>query len=56
MFCKEVWSPSSSGYIQVELLEFEYNFSYFIIRLTPNNPYMGRTAPLTSKRCSLYIY
>ena len=27
-----------------------------INRLTPNDPYMGRTAPLTSKRCSLYIY
>ena len=27
-----------------------------INRLTPNNPYMGRTAPLTSKRCVLYIY
>ena len=26
------------------------------IRLTPNDPYMGRTAPLTSKRCILYIY
>ena len=25
-------------------------------RLTPNGPYMGRTAPLTSKRCILYIY
>ena len=25
-------------------------------RLTPNNPYMGRTAPLTSKRYILYIY
>ena len=24
--------------------------------LTPNNPYSGRTAPLTSKRCILYIY
>ena len=23
-------------------------------RLTPNDPYMGRTAPLTSKRCILY--
>ena len=22
----------------------------------PNDPYMGRTAPLTSKRCILYIY
>ena len=25
-------------------------------RLTPNDPYIGRTAPLTSKRCILYIY
>jgi len=24
--------------------------------LTPNDPYRGRTAPLTSKRCFLYIY
>ena len=24
--------------------------------LTPNDPYMGRTAQLTSKRCILYIY
>ena len=27
-----------------------------INRLTPNDPYMGRTAPLTSKRYILYIY
>ena len=27
-----------------------------INRLTPNDPYMGRTAPLTSKLCILYIY
>ena len=27
-----------------------------INRLKPNDPYMGRTAPLTSKRCILYIY
>jgi len=25
-------------------------------RLTPNDPYSGRTAPLTSKCCILYIY
>ena len=25
-------------------------------RLTPNDPFMGLTAPLTSKRCILYIY
>ena len=24
--------------------------------LTPNDSYRGRTAPLTSKRCILYIY
>ena len=30
--------------------------SSIINRLTPNDPYMGRTAPLTSKRCILYIY
>ena len=28
----------------------------FVNRSTPNDPYMGRTAPLTSKRCILYIY
>ena len=31
------------------------NYRYFN-RLTPNDPYMGRTAPLTSKSCILYIY
>ena len=30
--------------------------STVVNRLTPNDPYMGRTAPLTSKRCILYIY
>ena len=25
-------------------------------RMTSNDPYMGRTAPLTSKLCILYIY
>ena len=28
----------------------------YINSLTPNDPYMGRTAPLTSKRCVLCIY
>ena len=27
-----------------------------INRLTPKDTYMGRNAPLTSKRCILYIY
>ena len=45
----------------------DYNVDYHIGRLykdgrgsvnllTPSDPYMGRTAPLTSKRCILYIY
>ena len=29
---------------------------YNINRLTPNDSYMGRTAPLTFKSCILYIY
>jgi len=31
-------------------------YNKFIIRLMPNDPYVGRTTPLTSKRCILYIY
>ena len=31
-------------------------YIYFISRLTPNDPYMGLNAPLTSKRCILHIY
>ena len=33
------------------------HFSVSVLNLlTPNDPYMGRTVPLTSKRCILYIY
>ena len=33
------------------------HFLFAVINpLTPNGPYRGRTAPLTSKRCILYIY
>jgi len=42
---------------------FNWRYVYFvrpseypINPLTPNDPYSGRTAPLTSKRCILYIY
>ena len=31
-------------------------FAIHINPLTPNDPYSRRTAPLTSKRCILYIY
>jgi len=33
-----------------------YPRSGFINSFTPNDPYRGRIAPLTSKRCILYIY
>ena len=36
--------------------KLEKNWEILINRLTPSDPYMGRTAPLTSKRCILYIY
>ena len=44
------------------MVENEWNFtnthplSVVINPLTPNDHYIGRTAPLTSKRCILYIY
>ena len=33
-----------------------YTIEYYINALTPNDDYIGRTAPLTSKDCILYIY
>jgi len=33
-----------------------FNICLFLDSLTPNDHYRGRTAPLTSKRCILYIY
>ena len=30
--------------------------SLYVHALKPNDPYRGRTAPLNSKRCILYIY
>ena len=35
----------------------EYHVEFLKVNpLTPNDPYRGRTAPLTSKCCILYIY
>ena len=31
-------------------------FVYYFNHVTPNDSYRGRTAPLTSKCCILYIY
>ena len=42
--------------IHTTLHHISRGLSMHINRLTPNDPYMGRTAPLTSKRCILYIY
>ena len=39
-----------------ELAIFNLVIYLLINRLTPNDPYMSRTAQLTSKRCILYIY
>ena len=38
------------------MLRPHHHLRGFVNNLTPNDPYMGRTAPLTSKRCILYIY
>jgi len=35
---------------------YEFLTAALINLLTPNDPYMGRTASLTSKHCILYIY
>ena len=40
----------------VSQIEIEIRSALDINRLTLKDPYMGRTAPLTSKRCILYIY
>jgi len=44
--------------IQKEIYWYSFNFSFNLIfnPLTPNDPYRGRTPPLTSKCCILYIY
>ena len=39
-----------------EVQAASFVFSVSLNRLTPNDPYLGPTAPLTSKRCILYIY
>jgi len=44
------------GYIQCYTTLINFDLRQGINRLTPNDPYMGRTAPLTSKRCISHIY
>ena len=52
------FNPSYSCVLQITCQKNQLNFphAYIINHLTPNDPYMGRTAPLTSKRCILYTY
>jgi len=40
----------------ITLFNFLFPYSESINPLTPNDHYSRRTAPLTSKRCILYIY
>jgi len=47
---KDFGSGHSSG------LWVQYLVSIWVNPLTPNGTYRGRTAPITSKRCILYIY
>ena len=41
--------------VKFKIALYRYTYKY-INRLTPNDPYMGRAAPLTSKHSILYIY
>ena len=41
--------------VRVRLM-FRFSWRRALNRLTPNDPYMGRIASLTSKRCTLCIY
>ena len=67
--CKEAWWTSGMAgcfiYIQNQKGFNQRHVAHgwstkptaiFFNPLTPNDPYSGRTAPLTSERCILYIY
>ena len=42
--------------VKLNIVAYYKYVALCINRWTPNDPYMGRTAPLTSKHCILYIY
>jgi len=50
-----VWSCDKSVLCAV-FCEAKHGNGQMLNPLTPNDHYSGRTAPLTSKRCILYIY
>jgi len=43
-------------YHELKIYKEKYSALKYINPLTPNDDYSGRTAPLTSKLCILYIY
>jgi len=47
---------SEEGKTSLRLQKLAVAFLGAVNALTPNDPFRGRTAPLTSKRCNLYIY
>ena len=52
---KNIIGENTFHCVPLESLTVRFNVIQ-INPLTPNDPYRGRTAPLTSKRCILYIY
>ena len=55
--CGGVGGEKTHLFSSLHLLYLTFWSKHWVLnRLTPNDPYMGRTAPLTSKRCILYIY
>ena len=47
------WTALCSAFVWLNVFTNKYET---IHPLTPNDHYIGRTAPLTSKHCILYIY
>jgi hypothetical protein len=57
--CIWLYSADSSHctiYKAFAFILFRYLKNIVINPLTPNDPYRGRTTPLSSKRCTLYIF
>jgi len=60
MSCDTYWflvgKPEGKGSFGRSKRRYEYSTKICLKSLTPNEDYSGRIAPLTSKRCILYIY
>jgi len=59
MSCDTYWilvrKPEGKGPLGIYKRRCEYSTKIYLHPLTPNDYYSGRTAPLNSKRCILYI-